>query len=160
MNGTNITDCYYKGTFWPRSRQMTLFKASTDFNGESYAADWQLPEDSGAIIANVFNADSRWRVYAVENGVEREMRRVNHQGQDAFATGYHHRYSKSVSYQFVSKKNGYLIMNHLYYYVPRSAESRIMVKVKDAYGNTYTSSTDDVIREPFFNFAHYYEEKR
>lgn len=160
LNGTNITDCYYKGTFWPRSRQMTLFRASTDFNGESYAADWQLPEDSGAIIANVFNADLRWRVYAVENGVEREMRRVNHQGQDAFATGYHHRYSKSVSYQFVSKKNGYLIMNHLYYYVPRSAESRIMVKVKDAYGNTYTSSTDDVISEPFFNFAHYYEEKR
>ena len=35
-----------------------------------------------------------------------------------------------------------------------------MVKVKDAYGNTYTSSTDDVISEPFFNFAHYYEEKR
>ncbi len=156
LNGTSISDSYYKGTFWPRTRQMTIFRASTVFNGESYANDWELPMDKGVIIANVFNADSRWHVVAVEDGVEHEMKRINHQGQDAFATGYHHRYSQSVSYQFVSKHNGYLIMNHLYYYEPHSAESRVLIKATDAYGNTYTASSGDAVTEPFFNFAHYY----
>ena len=37
-------------------------------------------------------------------------------GQDAFAAGYHHKYSESVSYRFVSKGNGYLInRQHLVY---------------------------------------------
>ena len=157
LNGTRITDSYYKGTFWPRSRQMTIFRASTDFNGESYAADWELAKDKGVVVANVFNADSRWRVVAIEDGVEYEMKRINHQGQDAFAAGYHHRYSQSVSYQFVSKRNGYLIMNHLYYYEPRSAQSRVIIKATDAYGNTYTASSNDAVTEPFFNFAHYYK---
>lgn len=157
LNGTRITDSYYKGTFWPRSRQMTIFRASTDFNGESYAADWELAKDKGVVVANVFNADSRWRVVAIEDGVEHEMKRINHQGQDAFAAGYHHRYSQSVSYQFVSKRNGYLIMNHLYYYEPRSAQSRVIIKATDAYGNTYTASSNDAVTEPFFNFAHYYK---
>lgn len=157
LNGTRITNSYYKGTFWPRSRQMTIFRASTDFNGESYAADWTLAKDKGVLVANVFNADSRWRVVAIEDGVEHEMKRINHQGQDAFAAGYHHRYSQSVSYQFVSKRNGYLIMNHLYYYEPRSAQSRVLIKATDAYGNTYTASSNDAVTEPFFNFAHYYE---
>ena len=157
LNGTRITNSYYKGTFWPRSRQMTIFRASTDFNGESYAADWELAKDKGVVVANVFNADSRWRVVAIEDGVEHEMKRINHQGQDAFAAGYHHRYSQSVSYQFVSKRNGYLIMNHLYYYEPRSAQSRVIIKATDAYGNTYTASSNDAVTEPFFNFAHYYK---
>ena len=156
LNGTRISDSYYKGTFWPRMRQMTIFRASTVFNGESYANDWELPMDKGVIVANVFNADSRWRVVAVEDGVEHEMKRINHQGQDAFAAGYHHRYSQSVSYQFVSKRNGYLIMNHLYYYEPRSAESRILIKATDPYGTTYTASSNDAVTEPFFNFAHFY----
>ena len=156
FKGTCINDSYYKGTFWPRSRQMTIFMANTDFNGERYSDDWLLQKDKGVIVANVFNADSRWRVYAIENGQEHLMHRIDHQGQDAFATGYHHRYSKSVSYQFVSKRNGYLIMNHLYYYEPQSIGSRVMIKAVDAYGNIYTSSTDEAITEPFFNFAHYY----
>ncbi len=156
LNGTRISDSYYKGTFWPRMRQMTIFRASTVFNGESYANDWELPMDKGVIVANVFNADSRWRVVAIEDGVEHEMKRINHQGQDAFAAGYHHRYSQSVSYQFVSKRNGYLIMNHLYYYEPRSAESRVLIKATDPYGTTYTASSNDAVTEPFFNFAHFY----
>lgn len=157
FNGAHIADSYYKGTFWPRKKQMTIFHANTVFNGESYAEDWQLPTDKGVIIANVFNADSRWKVVAIEDGVEHEMKRINHQGQDAFATSYHHRYSKSVSYQFVSKRNGYLIMNHIFYYKPKSPESHIIIKASDPYGNVYTAKSADAITEPFFNFAHYYK---
>ena len=66
----------------------------TDFSQcETYAADWKLPKDRGVIVANVFNADSRWKVEAVENGVAHFMQRINTQGLDAFATGYHHKYA-------------------------------------------------------------------
>lgn len=157
IEGTRIVDSYYKGTFWPRERQMSLFFADSDFNGESYSADWDIPRDKHAVVANVFNADSRWRVVAVENGVEHEMKRISHQGQDAFAAGYHHKYSQSVSYEFVSKRNGYLLMNHLYYYEPTSPLSNVIVVATDPYGHVYTMSSADAVTDPFFNYAHYYK---
>lgn len=154
--GTSISNCYYKGTFWDKSKQMTIFRAQTDFNGEKYAKDWQLANNRNILVANVFNATSHWRVVAIEDGKEYLMRRISSKGQDAFAAGYHHKYSESVSYRFVSKGNGYLIMNHLYYYTPRNPNARIIIKVSDPYGNTYTASSDEVTTEPFANFAHYY----
>ena len=157
--GTSISNCYYKGTFWDKSKQMTLFRAQTDFNGEKYAKDWQLATNRNILVANVFNATSHWRVVAIEDGKEYLMRRISSKGQDAFAAGYHHKYSESVSYRFVSKGNGYLIMNHLYYYTPRNPNARIIIKASDPYGNTYTASSDEAITEPFANFAHYYEKE-
>ncbi len=59
------------------------------------------------------------------------MRRISSKGQDLFAAGYHHKYSESVSYRFVSKGNGYLILNHLYYYTPRNPNARIIIKASD-----------------------------
>lgn len=155
--GTSISNCYYKGTFWDKSKQMTIFRAQTDFNGEKYAKDWQLATNRNILVANVFNATSHWRVVAVEDGKEYLMRRISSKGQDAFAAGYHHKYSESVSYRFVSKGNGYLIMNHLYYYTPRNPNAKIIIKASDPYGNTYTASSSDVVTEPFANYAHYYE---
>ena len=154
--GTRISNSYYKCTFWNRMQQMSLFRADTDFNGESYAADWNLPRGHNILVANVFNADSRWRVVAVENGVEHTMKRLNGLGQDAFATGYHHRYAKSVAYQFVSKKNKYLIMNHLYWYEPANASATITIRARDPYGTVYTAVSSNVVTQPFFNYAHYY----
>lgn len=156
FDGTQMTDAYYKSTDWKRSRQMTLFRADTRFGEESYAADWDLPRNKQVLVANVFNADSRWRVVAMENGREYPMTRLSGVGQDAFSTGYHQRYSKAVSHWFVSKANTYLIMNHLYYYVPRSPRSVIFVKAIDPWGNTYTESSAHVVTQPYHNFAHYY----
>ncbi len=160
FDGTRLADCYYKGTFWEASRQMTLFRAQTDFNGESYAADWNLPADKDVLVANVFNADSRWRVVAVEDGKEYPMARISSKGQDAFATGYHHKYSESVAYWFVSKKNGYLLMNHLYHYTPKNPKATITVKATDPYGNTYEASSKEAVTAAFDNDAHYYERER
>ncbi len=160
FDGTRLADCYYKGTFWEASRQMTLFRAQTDFNGESYAADWNLPADKDVLVANVFNADSRWRVVAVEDGKEYPMVRISSKGQDAFATGYHHKYSESVAYWFVSKKNGYLLMNHLYHYTPKNPKATITVKATDPYGHTYEASSKEAVTAAFDNDAHYYERER
>ena len=153
-----LADCYYKGTFWPADRQMTLFRAATDFGGESYAADWNLPREGGMIVANVFNADSRWDVTVVEDGLEHPMHRIVSCGQDAFAAGYHHKYCKAMPFRFVSKQNGYLIMNHLFYYEPAHADSRLTVRARDPYGHTFECSSADVVTVPYANFAHYYKD--
>lgn len=159
FNSTKIVRQRYKGTRWDKSRQMSLFFASTDFNGESYSADWNIPKKSGAIVANVFNADSRWRVVAVEDGEEHLMSRISSIGQDAFATGYHHKYDKASPYKFISKANRYLIMNHLYYYLPVHPGHPVTVKATDPYGFTYTESSANAVTTPFFNYAHYYSSK-
>lgn len=157
VKGNAIKDCYYKGTRWDRSKQMALFRADTDFNGENYADDWNLPKGHGVLVANVFNADSQWNLYAIENGVKTPMTRLQKTpNQDAFAVGYHHKYVKSNPYSFFSKRNGYLKMNHWYYYKPRDPKAHVTIVAKDRYGNTYTESSDHVITEPFYNYAHYY----
>ena len=160
FKGTRLASAYYKGTFWDARKQMTLFRADTDFNGESYAADWELPRERGVIVANVFNADSRWRIYAEEDGTEYPMHRINSKGQDAFATGYHHKYEVATSFQFISKHNSYLLMNHLYYYEPKRSDSDIRIIARDPYGHVFTESAENIITEPFHNFAHYYENER
>ncbi len=158
FSGTAIADCRYKGTFWDADRQMALFRSDTDYGGESYAADWDLPRGRGTIVANVFNADSRWRIVAVENGVEHPMHRLSGKGQDAFATGYHRKYCQCAPYSFISKQNTYLLMNHLYYYTPSSHKARVTVRATDPYGHTFTASSDGIITEPYYNYAHYYGE--
>lgn len=159
LNANTLADCYYQGTRWARERQMTLFRADSHFNKERYTEDWNLPQGKGILVANVFNADSRWQVMAIENGTEYPMTRLSGTGQDAFASGYHDRYAKAMSHWFVSKQNTYLMMNHLYYYVPKSPNAFITVKVTDAYGNTYTENTRNIIGEPYYNFAHYYSQR-
>lgn len=156
FRGTLLANNYYKGTFWSRTKQMTLFQADRDFNGESYATDWDLPREKRPLVANVFNADSRWKVVAIENGKETEMRRISHVGQDAFAVGYFKKYIECAPVRFINKENGYLIMNHLYYYEPRNPDARITVKAYDPYGNVYEASSSSAVTEPFHNFAHYY----
>ena len=157
FNGLQTADCHYKGTFWDESRQMTLFRADTRFNGESYADDWNLPRGRAVLIANVFNADSRWTVTAVENGREYPMHRISSRGQDAFAAGYHHKYIQAMPFRFVNKQNGYLLMNHLFYYEPADRKANVIVRARDPYGHVFEADTLHVVKEPFFNFAHYYD---
>lgn len=152
-----IANCHYKGTFWNAHQQMTLFRVDTDFNGESYANDWNLPRHENMIMANVFNADSRWSVTVVENGFEYPMHHISSRGQDAFAAGYHHKYIKAMPFRFVSKANAYLLMNHLFYYKPIDPHANFVVRAHDPYGNVYEADTTAIIREPFKNFAHYYK---
>ena len=66
------------------------------------------------------------------------------------------KYAKSNGYSFFSKQNKYLIMNHLYYYVPTDPNAEITVEATDGYGNTYQETTANVVTEPFYNYAHYY----
>ena len=155
FKGTQLSDCYYKGTFWDKTKQMTLFRADTDYNGESYAEDWKLEKGKHILIANVFNADSRWKIYALENGKEYPMKRLSSKNQDAFGTGYHHKYIQCAPYRFISKQNGYLLMNHLFYYEPTSPDAHITIKAIDPYGHIYTGSSSEVITAPFANFAPY-----
>lgn len=158
FDGIRMGNAQYKGTFWEADKQMTLFRADTDFNGESYAADWNLPTGRNILIANVFNADSRWKVEAIEEGRDPQpMQRLSGRNQDAFATGYHHRFAQATPYHFVGKQNTYLIMNHLFYYEPQHPDVPVTVRATDPYGNVYTASSSEVITEPFMNFAHYYK---
>ncbi len=155
FSGTAVADCFYKPTGYRPSWQMTVFGADTDYNGERYAADWNLPAEQGAVVVNVFNADSRWVVTATEDSITTPMTRLSGKNQDAFAAGYHHRYAEAMPYSFVSKQNGYLIMGHLYYYVPRQRDAVVTITARDPYGNVYTASSADAVTEPFYNFAHY-----
>lgn len=157
VSGAGIQNCFYKSTRLDKNKQFSLFRADTDFNGESYAADWSLNSGKGTVVANVFNGDSHWSVVAVEDGVETEMTRLQGTpGQDAFAVGYHHKYATTNQYSFFSKQNGYLRMNHLYYYQPKDPAAVVTVRATDRYGHTYTETTGNAVTSLSGSYAHYY----
>ena len=162
IRNRRINNAYFKAVGHPRNEQMKLFKADADFNKESYAADWNLPKNKGIIVANVFNADSKWRVEAIENGIATPMTRLEAAAvQDAFATGYHHRYAKANPYRFYGKANAYLSkLSHWYSYQPKDTSAIVTVRATDRYGNVFTATTQDLVAAPFFNYAHYYKNKK
>ena len=71
-----------------------------------------------------------------------------------------HKYIQCAPYRFISKQNGYLLMNHLFYYEPTSPDARITIKAIDPYGHIYTGSSSEIITAPFANFAHYYKSEK
>ena len=85
------------------------------------------------------------------------MTRLSAANQDAFSAAYHTRYGQSTNPWFVSKQNGYLLMNHLYYYKPSQPGAPFTVRATDPYGNVYTEVSSALVADPYYNFAHSYQ---
>lgn len=69
INGTTIRDGYYLGTntgMNARDYQIRLYRGNSVYGGKYEYFQWQL--GSSVLLANVFNADSAWKIQVYENG--------------------------------------------------------------------------------------------
>lgn len=102
---------------------------NVQFNAYSTGADKNKPD---AIIANVWNYDSEWKVYWYENG-ERVGEMTRYTGWDPAIVNYVENNNHNFRYQYI----GAGPTDHLFYAIPLNKTSEIEIKVVDRFNNTY-----------------------
>ncbi len=142
---SSITDWYYKAVGYDKDFQIRMYKAPTLFAGYGFPQFSGLAAataDNTNILANIWNADSQWKVEVYEDEVLKgQMTRYN--GSDAWAIGYHvgvvgRSLSNYSPYDEASKKLNVTNYTHMYYYTPENPDAAIKIVATDRFGNQYT----------------------
>lgn len=112
---------YYKSSGFPCEHQLRAYKAG-----------WHK-EEPQAVVANVWNWDSRWTVEMWEDGVKTAtMERFTGHDKAAYELCSD---KKKVVYEWIAP----VPTSHLFKAVPTRADADIEIRVTDRFGNTYTA---------------------
>lgn len=129
IEGNQIKNWYYKGTYHPANYQMYLYKP-----GEAVSSEYQK-----GILINIFNWHTNWNVKLYEDGEYKQSLTNNIKEMDprAYNTMYgsdkpSHRPSAEP------EKN----CDHMFYYQPSASWNEIKIEATDPYGNTYINTLD------------------
>lgn len=129
IQGNTITNWYYKAVNYDRSFQLRLHWGDASFGGQYGYFSYTQPGNT--LIANVWNADSEWKLEVYEDGVktgDMEPATVN---RDAWSMGYH------LGVLNRNPANYSPLCDHLYAFRPRNPAASIKVVATDRFGTVY-----------------------
>ena len=156
IEGNTIKNWYYMGVnegMNSRDYQMRLYRG--DIKGGTPTQSFEVQLGHGVLLANVFNADSSWKVVVYENGVlSGEMTRMSNKkynadalgnypcliptdsSQDWWSIGYH------IGVVGRGKNSSYSnACYHMYKYTLKNSNTTdIRVEATDRFGRTYVCS--------------------
>ena len=166
ISGSTMKDWYYKGVnagMNERSYQIRLYRGNLKCGGKYEYFQYQ--HGSNVLLANVFNADSSWKVKVYENGLySGDMTLIankkyddttlpfsstnsmtnptlvpNNSSQDFWAIGYH---TGVVGRGHIGGgRNSYMTNGyHIYKYTLKNPSASIKVVATDKFGNEYTAT--------------------
>lgn len=162
ISGNTIENWYYKGVnegMNDRDYQIRLYRGDLKCGGKHEYI--QLQHGDGVILANVFNADSKWVVKVYENDqYSGNMTRISHKktsptagsgqddptkpttdsSQDWWAIGYH---IGVVGRGHVGGSRSNYLTNcyHMYKYTLKDKNAKVRVEAIDRFGTSYSTST-------------------
>ena len=178
--GNNFADWYYMGYtegMNTRSHQMRLYRGNATTGGAKSGNDnygvkgyYKFNYASDVLLANIYNADSSWKVEVYEDGVySGDMTLIPNKsrpyhtnnsgttnadlgGDGSFSTPYYSKVADISSDMhfaglylgILGKKdnnyNTYGHCHHMYKYTLKNPSAQIMVKATDRFGNVYTET--------------------
>ncbi len=178
--GNNFTNGYYMSYangMDSRSHQMRLYRGNEVTGGEKSGTDnygvkgyYKFNYDANVILANIYNADSEWKVEVYENGeysgdmtlIPNKVRpyhdnkpdtAVENMGGDGSLASPYYSITADISSDmyFAGLHLGILGLKddsyntvatcyHMYKYTLKNADAEVMVKATDRFGNVYTES--------------------
>lgn len=113
---------YYKSVKYDKDYQIRLLEPNN------------FGDKDGYVIANVWNADERWKIEMFEDEVKSgDMEQFNDYAPEVYE------YIKSL--KIAEGSNYYLKTNHLYRLKPKNPNAQISIKATDRFGNTYIQNT-------------------
>ena len=132
VSGSLMKNWYYQPTKSSTEEQMRLHRGDWAYTGNGVTSTYGFP--GNVLIANVWNADSKWKIEVYEDDVySGEMTRLTSNPQDAWTkgllTGYYGHPAGTAS-----------ACKHLYYYELKNRNARIKVMATDRFGNIYTET--------------------
>ena len=129
ISGNSIKNWYYKSTNHDRDFQLRLHWGDTSFGGQYGYFSYALPGNT--LIANVWNADSEWKIEVYEDGVKTGDMAPATVDRDAWSMGYH------IGVLNRNPSNYSQLCTHLYTYMPRNPAASIKVVATDRFGTSY-----------------------
>ena len=136
VDGASFSNWYYKSVGFDKDYQIRLYRGNLKYM-EGYAKQYEFYyKGEGDIIANIWNADSNWKVEVYEDGIctgEMEAYGSDATKRDAWASGYMLGVL-GLSGTSYDKSN----VSHLYYYTLKNpSASSVRVVATDQFRNTY-----------------------
>lgn len=112
----------YKSTGFKKEHQMRIYPRKSELN---------LSEE---IIANIWGADSSWKVYWYEDGI-RKGAAEKRNGPDPLAVKLYDGQEKPEKHKWVEPS----VTDHLFFIKPEKADAKIIVEAFDGFGNVFNS---------------------
>lgn len=121
ISGNKMKNWYYKSVNQDRSYQIRLLAPNTFGDKEGY------------VIANVWNADEKWKIELYEDGINRgQMERFTDYAPEVYTLNKIQKIDENTS--------SYRKTSHLYRLKPTKSDAVFMIKVTDQFGNIYQKS--------------------
>lgn len=140
INDNSIENWYYKSTFYNKDYQIRFYPPY--FYGEK----------DGNVVANVWNADDKWKVELFEDGVKTgNMQRFT--GYDPGAYHYFISIGKNPPSNPNEATTWFRRPDHLYKLKPKSNKSDIIIKATDRFGTTYIQNTPSTSFDVFVRYS-------
>ncbi|WP_161554850.1 calcineurin-like phosphoesterase C-terminal domain-containing protein [Ereboglobus luteus] len=87
FNGNKVADWFYKANGRGRDYQMRMYRGDASFGGPG--GKFSYGKTANDVVVDVWNADSKWKIVAYENGVKAGALKKLPRMVDAYAAGYH-----------------------------------------------------------------------
>ncbi len=131
IKGNTISNWYYKATKLSKDFQIRLYKGDASFGG-TYGS-YSFGQAINTIVANVWNADSSWKVEAYENGVKvADLKALPVSMNDAWALGYH------LGVLNRDPDNYTTACKHLYLHTMVNPSASLEIRATDRFGSVYS----------------------
>jgi len=130
ISGAKITNWYYKPTKLSKDFQIRLHKGNVIFGGVYGSFSFNQPEKT--IVANVWNADSSWKIEAYEDGIKvANLTPLPTFLKDAWSLGYH------IGILNRDPDNYSTSCKHLYLHTVVNPNAALEIRATDEFGNVY-----------------------
>lgn len=130
IKGAKFSNWYYKPVNLPQEFQIRLHRADITYGG-GYG-QFAYGQVANSIIANVWNADSEWKIEAFENGINKgSLTKLSTSLKDAWTLGYH------IGVLNRNPDNYSPASKHLYLYTLQNPEAALEIRATDRFGTVY-----------------------
>ncbi len=130
VSGSTINNWYYKSVNYAKNFQLRLHRGNAFFGGQYGNFGYGL--SSNVIVANIWNADSNWKVEVYENDIKTGNMTLNTGlNKDAWALGYHLGTLNRNPDTYTTTTP------HLYTYTLKNPSANVKVIATDRFGNIY-----------------------
>lgn len=131
IDGTTITNSYYKSVRYDKSFQIRLHWGDAEFGG-AYGY-YKYGQGGNTVYANVWNADKDWKIEAFEDGVKvADLQKLSDSTKDAWALGYH------IGVLNRNPSNYSPNCKHAYVHKIVNPNATLEIRATDPFGNVYT----------------------